>query len=77
MGSYKTNVHILKSIFNLDDKAVIVATDVEDYSVIGENIGCMIIPLDVGRRRPFGLPHVIVPSFQGLFSLGMYFPIFS
>jgi hypothetical protein len=75
MGSYESNIDILESIFDLDDKAVMIARDVKDNPVIGENIGGTVILFHIIRRGPVRFAHVIVPTFQGLFCLRMPYPV--
>ena len=73
----KSNIHGPVLVLDGYDDTVLVALDVEDHAIIGNETCIAIDRFDVGWRFPGGLFDIVIPGPQRLFGVGVLFPEFT
>jgi hypothetical protein len=71
VGADKADENCLQSVFNLDNKSVFIATDIEHHSIVGEKAGCCKHGLDCGWLVPASRFGKSMLGLEWLFSIAM------
>jgi len=70
----KSNVNDPEAILNCNHQPVMIALDIEDYPVIGDDTGRCIASYDVTRIFPVSLFSIMEPGSKRLFCVRMTLP---
>src|SRR5437764_812107 len=75
MGSDELDVYRAQSVRNGNDQSMLIPLDIENYPIIRYKTCTYVLPLDVLWRSPLRFGHLVVPSSERLFRVGMFLPI--
>lgn len=71
MAADESDVNRLQLIDDLDDKSILVATDIENNPIAGEKTGCRKLGLDLRWVAPAGRLDKGVPGLEWLLGIAM------
>lgn len=74
VGSNEFHQHRLVLVRNMDQESVFVAADIEDYAIVGDEIGRAELGSDVSWPRPLRLKNRAMPSSQRVLGRRMLLP---